>query len=107
MNLHRRQLTLSQKAMVAARVRDLYDRQAKERQQEAGKVHGRGKVPANLPEPITAGDARDQAGKAVGVSGMTLVALACTVKNLTPTPRAAGARRPARPAESLKSAPAA
>ncbi len=70
LNLHRRHLTPSQLAMVGARARDIYDRQAKERQKDSGKVHGRGKekVPVNLPEPFKA-DARDLAGKAVGVSG--------------------------------------
>ena len=49
-----------------AKRRQIYDRRAKERQKEAGKVHGRGKVPVNLPEPIKA-DARDgrlRAGRA-------------------------------------------
>lgn len=61
------------RAIVGARARDLYEFQAKERQKEAGKTHGRGKekVPANLPEPIK-GDARDQLGKAVGVSGKSI-----------------------------------
>lgn len=58
--------------MVGARARGIYDRQAKERQQESGKVHGRGKVPANLPEPIESGDSRDAVGKAVGVSGKSI-----------------------------------
>ena len=54
--------------MVAAR--DIYDRQAKERQREAGeKFHaGAKQVPVTLPEP-SKGDSRDLAGKAVGVSG--------------------------------------
>lgn len=74
LNLHRRHLTPSQAAMVGARARDYYDRQAKERQKEAGKNHGRGqtKVPVNLPEPISNGDARDHAAKAVGVSGKSI-----------------------------------
>ena len=57
--------------MVAARARELYDRLAKERQQASGGDRRSGKhksVPVNLPEPI-AGDARDQAGKVMGVSG--------------------------------------
>jgi hypothetical protein len=58
--------------MVAARAREIYDAQAKERQVESGRNHGRGKVPENLPEPINAGDARDKAGKAVGVSGRSV-----------------------------------
>lgn len=62
-NLHRRQLTASQRAMVAARAREFYDKQAKERQVRKPA----GSVPENLPEQK--GDARDAAGKAVGVSG--------------------------------------
>jgi hypothetical protein len=51
----------------------LYDRQAKERQREAGKNHGRGKVVENLPQANPdPGRARDQAGKVVGVSGKTI-----------------------------------
>jgi hypothetical protein len=61
--------------MVAARARKLYDRQAKERQREG---HERGRkaqkgFQADLPEiDPEAGQARDQAGKAVGVSGKTV-----------------------------------
>lgn len=55
----------------AARAREFYDQAAKERQQEAGRTHGRGKVPENLPEANHV-DARDAAGKVVGVSGKTV-----------------------------------
>lgn len=55
----------------AVRCRDLYDRAAKERQKDAGKHHGRGKVPENLPDANST-DARDAAGKAVGVTGRTV-----------------------------------
>jgi transposase len=75
MNLHRRHLNSSQKGMVAARAREIYDRQAKERQregQERGRKSQKG-FPENLPETDPRkGDARDQAGKAVGVSGRTV-----------------------------------
>lgn len=73
LNLHRRQLTPSQRAMVASRAREIFDRQAKERQKTGGKTAGKGRpqVPAKLPEP-KGGDARDQAGKALGVSGKTV-----------------------------------
>lgn len=72
LNLHRRQLTPSQRAMVASRAREIFDRQAKERQKQAtGKPRGaKASVPANLPGQT--GDARDQAGKALGVSGKTV-----------------------------------
>jgi hypothetical protein len=58
--------------MVGARARGLYDKQAKERQEEAaarGNKTRHGKespVQVNLPEP---GDARDHVGQVVGVSG--------------------------------------
>lgn len=53
--------------MVAARAREYYDKQARERQ-TAPLMKGVEKpVPANLPE--RKGDARDQAGKALGVVG--------------------------------------
>jgi len=67
-NLHRRHLTPSQLAMVGARAREIYDKQAKERQKLSG---GQGiKGPVNLPD--LKGDSRDLAGKAVGVSGKSI-----------------------------------
>lgn len=66
LNLHRRHLTPSQLSMVAARVRAIYDKQAKERM-ESGK---RNPV-ASLPQG-NEGKARDLAGKAVGVSGKSV-----------------------------------
>jgi hypothetical protein len=65
-NLHRRHLTPSQASMVAARARDYYDRQAKERQ----KRKPADSVLENLPGQK--GTARDQAAKAAGVSGKTV-----------------------------------
>lgn len=61
--LHRRHLTPSQLSMVATRARAEYDRRAKERQ----KRKPADSVPVKLPEQKT--DARDAAGKALGVSG--------------------------------------
>lgn len=49
--------------MVGARAREFYDNAAKERQKQ-GKE--------NLPDPKLAGQARDAAGKAVGVSGKSI-----------------------------------
>lgn len=71
LNLHRRHLTPGQLSMVGARARQFYDEQAKQRQKEAGKSHGRGKVVENLPQ-ANAGTARDAVGKAVGVSGKSI-----------------------------------
>lgn len=70
LNLHRRHLTPSQLSMVAARVRAIYDKQAKERQTATLKK-GDKPVPASLPERERS-DARDLAGKAVGVSGKSV-----------------------------------
>jgi len=67
MNLHRRHLTPSQASMCAARARDLYEQQAKERQKRKPAKS----VPENLPE-LVKGDARDLAGKAFGVSGKSV-----------------------------------
>lgn len=67
LNLHRRQLTIGQKAMCAAKVKDLYEKQAKERQ----KRKPSGFVPANSPEQKK-GDARDNAGKAFGIGGKSV-----------------------------------
>lgn len=81
-NLHRRHLTPSQKSMVAARARDVYDAQAKERQRLS---EGRGKKgPANLPDLNDTGDARDKAGKAVGVSGRSVDFATKVLNNGTP-----------------------
>jgi general stress protein YciG len=80
MNLHRRQLSESQRAMVGQRARELYANEAKKRMQEAGSRGGKSsgatrrgetKGLVNLPDP-SAGNARDQAGKAVGVSGKSI-----------------------------------
>lgn len=65
-NLHRRHLEKSQRAMIAAGIRKFYDDEARERQ----KRKPSSSVPENLPEQKA--DARDLAGKAVGVSGRTI-----------------------------------
>lgn len=65
LNLHRRHLTPSQASMCAARARDVYEKQAKERQ---GK---RNDLVENLP-PSENTKARDAAGKAFNVSGKSV-----------------------------------
>lgn len=72
LNLHRRQLTPSQKAIVAARVREMYDRAAKERQKASGGDRKSAKeksVVEKIPQPAAGTKSRDAAGKAVGVNG--------------------------------------
>jgi ParB-like chromosome segregation protein Spo0J len=69
LNKHRRQLTPSQLSMVGARIKEYYANQAKERMAEGGKHKGK----ENLPYPVSdKGQARDLAGKAVGVSGKSI-----------------------------------
>lgn len=57
--------------MVGAKAREIYDRQAKDRQRKAGGNRTGTALPETLPEALK-GDARDIAGKAVGVSGRTV-----------------------------------
>jgi hypothetical protein len=74
LNLHCRHLTPSQLAMVGARARECYDKQAKERQregQERGRDKQAGRKVENLP-PTDKVKARDQVGKTVGVSGKSI-----------------------------------
>jgi hypothetical protein len=62
-NLHWRQLTASQKAMVGAAARELFDRRAKERQAEqARRNQPQSQKVVNVP-PIEKSKARDEAGK--------------------------------------------
>jgi hypothetical protein len=81
-NVLRRHLSKAQLGMVAGRTREIYDRLAKERKSAGGKEAGRSRPKqdaVNLPHPIPdAGDSRDQAGRAAGVSGKT-VDYACKV----------------------------
>ena len=71
--------------MVGARAKEHYERLAKERQKERkGKQPG-ATSPEKLPE-LSTGDTRDQAGKAVGVSGRMIDHAASE-----PTPAAGGA----------------
>ena len=68
-NLHRRHLSVSQKAMLAVELKPLFEKQAKERQ-IAGGVE-KSKVKAILPE-ASKGQSRDIVAKTVGVSGRSV-----------------------------------
>jgi ParB-like chromosome segregation protein Spo0J len=80
-NLRRRHLSQSQRAMVAARAKSLYQKRARQRQSEGGKLGGKlagrgrskttaDRVPENLPEASR--DSRDQAGAGLKVSGKSV-----------------------------------
>jgi len=63
-------LNPSQLAMVGARAREIYDREAKDRQ-KVRKGNQAGATVENLPQ-LDSGKARDAVGKAIGVSGKTI-----------------------------------
>lgn len=70
LNLHRRHLTVSQAAMCAARARDLYAKQAKERQKEhGGSAPGKSKNTSQQMMPSDSGKASEAVGRVFGVSG--------------------------------------
>jgi hypothetical protein len=66
-NLHRRHLITSQRAIVAAKLLPIYEEQAAARKKSGKNQHTKS-LPANLPEG-SEGDARDKAGAALNVSG--------------------------------------
>ena len=67
LNIHRRHLTPSQRALAASKARKFYDDEAKERQTSTLKK-GTSAAKVKVPEREK-GQSRDKAGKAVGVSG--------------------------------------
>lgn len=73
MNAARRHLSTGQRALVGLEAEKLYEAEAKKRQKASGgdKKSKNKSVPDNCPEPMK-GDARDQAGKAAGVSGKSI-----------------------------------
>jgi len=84
LNLERRHLNASQKAMAAERARPIFEAEAKARQAEAGvatqraaaktkaeSLFGKQKVVANIPQAAS-GKSRDKAGEKLGVSGRSV-----------------------------------
>ena len=68
-NLHRRQLTVGQRAAVALKLKPVLEEQARERMAVGGQRKGK----ANLPDlSESKGQARDKAAATVGVSGRTV-----------------------------------
>jgi predicted RNA methylase len=71
-NLKRRHLNESQRAMVAAKAKPFYDGEAADNRKAGAAAAGSGKDRADLPSP--SGRSRDKAGKAVNVSGRSVAA---------------------------------
>lgn len=75
-NVCRKQFAPSEAAALAARIRPLEEAAARERQQEAGRKHGRGQIAdGNLPQAIEEKEqkkARSRTAKAVGYKARTL-----------------------------------
>lgn len=85
MNLHRRHLKPGQRAAVGAKLLPLKETEAKERQREAGRRHGRGLASTEKVEPISAraGEAVAEAAKLAG-SSPNSVKLGSKVKERSP-----------------------
>lgn len=93
-NLHRRHLTASQRAMVGARAKEIYEKEAKERQRMSGGrgAKGRALVPDLLDGQSKTGTGKDQedgsqeyrsreaAGKSVGVGGRIITQASAVIK---------------------------
>lgn len=79
-NLHRRHLDQSQKAAIGVEIEPFFEAEARKREEVGRPKEGKVKVPYL---PSEKGQSRDQAAKAVGVSG-TLVSAAKAIKKQSP-----------------------
>ena len=94
LNQHRRHLTPTQLAVVAAKAKDVYEAAARARQaagqQLGGKTAGRGRIASShrcdeaINKPTRQGPAVDQAAAAVGVSGRAVTYAAKVLTKGTP-----------------------
>ncbi len=87
LNIHRRHMTKGELALAAARARQYYDEQARERQEDGRESGGRGNKKnsvENLPPSLDSGKSRDLAGKAFGVSGKYVDYATKVIENAVP-----------------------
>jgi ParB family chromosome partitioning protein len=78
-NVSRKEFTPSEIAAVAARMRPLEERAARERQREAGRLVGSGVAAGKFPEASTAGRVREKIAALVGVSDRTVAKIEAVV----------------------------
>jgi hypothetical protein len=76
LNLHRRQLDQSQRSAVGAKIREIFDAEAKERQRQAGgdkkSPEAKKSLVVNLPQAIQGCKSRDVIGAMLNVGGTTV-----------------------------------
>lgn len=83
-NIHRRHLDSSQRAVVAAKLKPIFEAQAAKRQKATLKKGVQTPVVENLPPREDAGKARDKAGQAMNVSGKSVDMAAKVIAKAVP-----------------------